>query len=102
MTYDVSRPAIPERPIFSIRHRMTPSELPGFIGHSFAELFSHLRLLGVAVSGEPFVIYHAHSGWMTSTPRSAYRPRATSSRVAGSAAHAARRDRGRGAPRRAV
>ncbi len=59
MTYDISRREVPDQPIVSIRDRVTPSEMPAFIGRSFGELFGHLRLLGVEPRGEPFVIYHA-------------------------------------------
>jgi effector-binding domain-containing protein len=62
MTYDISRRVIPDQRILSIRDRMVQSELPAFLGRSFGELFSHLRLLGVEAQGEPFVIYHAF-GW---------------------------------------
>lgn len=44
--------------IFSIRDRCKQDDLPGFFKAAFPELLGRLRLLGVAPSGAPFVIYH--------------------------------------------
>jgi effector-binding domain-containing protein len=58
MAYDISRHEVPDQPIVSIRDCVAQATLPAFIGHAFGQLFGHLRVLGVAPGGEPFVIYH--------------------------------------------
>jgi effector-binding domain-containing protein len=58
MDYVVSTREVPEQPIISIRERIGPSEISSFLGRSFADLYGHVGLLGVAPSGHPFVIYH--------------------------------------------
>ena len=57
MTYDIRE--IPEQTIISIRERVTPADLPSFIGRSFGDLFRHVRLLSISVVGEPFAMYHS-------------------------------------------
>ena len=59
MTYEVSQREIPDQPVMSIRDQIDEPDMPAFVGRAFDELLAHLRLLGVAVDGEPFVIYHA-------------------------------------------
>ena len=58
MEYDISRHEVPDQPIVSIRDHVVQAALPAFIGRAFGELFGHLRVLGVAPSGEPLIIYH--------------------------------------------
>lgn len=59
MTYDIETRELPEQTILSIRDLVPPVGLPTFIGRSFEDLFGHIRLLSVAVTGEPFAIYHS-------------------------------------------
>jgi effector-binding domain-containing protein len=58
MTYDIATFKVPAEALVSIRERIAPSGISAFVGRSFDELYSHLRLLGVAPSGAPFVLYH--------------------------------------------
>jgi effector-binding domain-containing protein len=59
MTYDVSIHELPEQPILSIRSTIATSEIPRFLGRSWADLYGRVGLLGVAPTGHPFVIYHS-------------------------------------------
>ena len=53
MTYDISRQVVPDQRVLSIRDRIAQAELPAFLGRSFGELFSHLRLPGPRFAGFP-------------------------------------------------
>ncbi|HEV8403364.1 MAG TPA: GyrI-like domain-containing protein [Candidatus Limnocylindrales bacterium] len=58
MDYMIAAHHIEPQAIVSIRDRRTQDDLPGFIKAAIPELMGRLRLLGVAPSGPPFVIYH--------------------------------------------
>jgi effector-binding domain-containing protein len=58
MVYEISMDEIPAQRIMSIRGSVARGDVPDFIDRSFADLRSHLRLLGVRAVAGPFVIYH--------------------------------------------
>lgn len=58
MDYEIAPRHVMQQPILSIRDRRRPSELPPFLGQSFDQLYSQLRLLGVRPAGPPMAIYH--------------------------------------------
>ena len=58
MVYDISMHELPVQRILSIRETVARGDVPAFITSSFADLRSHLRLLGVRAVAGPFVIYH--------------------------------------------
>lgn len=58
MTYDIETRELPEQTIISIREQVPPADLPSFVGRSFGDLTGHVRLLSIAVTGEPFALYH--------------------------------------------
>jgi len=58
MDYLIDTHHLEPQAIVSIRDRRKQDDLPGFIKAAFPELFGRLRLLGIAPSGPPFVIYH--------------------------------------------
>lgn len=58
MEYRIVTHHLEPRAIVSIRDRRKQDDLPGFLTAAFPELLGRLRLLGVAPSGPPFVIYH--------------------------------------------
>jgi effector-binding domain-containing protein len=58
MNYMIATHHLEPQAIVSIRDRRKQDDLPGFLKASFRQLFGRLRLLGVAPSGPPFVIYH--------------------------------------------
>jgi effector-binding domain-containing protein len=60
MTFEIERHEVPAQLVLSIRDRVPSTELPAFLGRSFGELFGHVRVLSIEVTGEPFVIYHAY------------------------------------------
>jgi effector-binding domain-containing protein len=59
MEYVVATHELPAQPIFSIRERQAPPDIPAFLSGAFGELFGRLGLLGIPPAGHPFVIYHA-------------------------------------------
>jgi len=59
MTYDIETRELPGQTVISIREQVPPADLLAFIGRSFGDLFGHVRLLAIAVAGEPFAIYHS-------------------------------------------
>ena len=59
MTYEIALREVPEQPIVSIRERVSESDMPGFIGRCYGQLYSRLGSFGVTPSGPPMVIYHA-------------------------------------------
>lgn len=58
MPYSIATHDLEPQPIISIRARRAQREMPAFLGRTFGELFGQLRVLGVAPSGPPLVIYH--------------------------------------------
>jgi effector-binding domain-containing protein len=82
MTYEITRHAVPDLPIVSMRERLPVAELPAFFGRAWGELYGYLGRLGVTPTGEPFAMYHAfgpdgidleacvaHAGGVPSTDR---------------------------------
>lgn len=58
MTYSIATHDLAAQPVISVRARHAQAEIPAFLGRTFGELFGQLRILGVAPSGPPLVIYH--------------------------------------------
>lgn len=59
MIYEIAQRELPDQPIVSIRQLADQAELPVLIGSCFAELYGNLGRLGIAPTGEPFLLYHS-------------------------------------------
>lgn len=59
MTYEFATHHITDSAILSIRDQVPADAFPAFLGVAFPELFEHVGRHGIAVTGHPFVIYHA-------------------------------------------
>jgi hypothetical protein len=62
MVYEISMHEIPAQRIMSIRGSVPRGDVPDFIDRSFADLRSHLRLLGVRAVAGSFVILPGRGG----------------------------------------